>query len=127
MKKYTIPTNIESGAKRYMEGVLAGLEDTGILETVDTAALDILARNYSMFIKASSQLELEGMTITNQQGNLVAHPAIKISKDAQTQALKVMKEFGLTALARKKLPKMEKEKEEDSPFEQFIKQGKEVR
>ena len=40
--------------------------------------------------------------------------------------MKVMVEFGLTAKARTKLSKMEKP-EEDSPFEQFIKEGKEIR
>ena len=42
------------------------------------------------------------------------------------QAVKIMQEFGLTAKARTKLPKLEK-KEEDSPLEQFVKEGKETR
>lgn len=37
-----------------------------------------------------------------------------------------MLEFGLTAKARTKLPKM-KEQDEDSPFEEFVKGGKEIR
>ncbi|MCS3064920.1 hypothetical protein NXX40_22920 [Parabacteroides distasonis] len=39
--------------------------------------------------------------------------------------MKVMLEFGLTAKARTKLPKVEQDGY--SPFEQFIKEGKEVR
>lgn len=85
----------------------------------------MLARNYSMFIKASKQLEDEGLTVTSDRGNIAPHPAIKIAKDAQTQAMKVMLEFGLTAKARTKLPKVEQDGY--SPFEQFIKEGKEVR
>lgn len=102
------------------------LNGRGVLETVDDAALTMLARNYSMFIKASKQLEREGLTVTSDRGNIAPHPAIKIAKDAQTQAMKVMLEFGLTAKARTKLPKM-KEQDEDNPFEQFIKEGKEIR
>ena len=126
MKNYTIPKDIESDAMDYMKNVLDELDKRGIIEDVDSAALTMLARNYSMFIKASKQLEKDGLTIESDRGNMAPHPAIKIAKDAQTQAMKVMAEFGLTAKARTKLPKMEKE-EEDTPFEVFIKSGKETR
>ena len=39
----------------------------------------------------------------SDRGNIAPHPAIKIAKDAQTQAMKVMAEFGLTAKARTKI------------------------
>ena len=122
MIDYTIPKDIEKDAKDYMQNVLEQLDSTGMLENV---ALTMLARNYSMFIKASKQLEDEGLTVTSDRGNIAPHPAIKIAKDAQTQAMKVMLEFGLTAKARTKLPKVEQDGY--SPFEQFIKEGKEVR
>ena len=122
MIDYTIPKDIEKDAKDYMQNVLEQLDSTGML---DSAALTMLARNYSMFIKASKQLEDEGLTVTSDRGNIAPHPAIKIAKDAQTQAMKVMLEFGLTAKARTKLPKVEQDGY--SPFEQFIKEGKEVR
>ena len=109
MKNYKIPKDIESDAKDYMKNVLDELDKRGIIEDVDSAALTMLARNYSMFIKASKQLEKDGLTIESDRGNMAPHPAIKIAKDAQTQAMKVMAEFGLTAKARTKLPKMEKE------------------
>ena len=96
------------------------------MDKVDNAALSMLARNYSTFIKASKQLEKDGLTVISDRGNLTAHPLIKVAKDAQIQAMKVMVEFGLTAKARTKLSKMEKP-EEDSPFEKFIKEGKEIR
>lgn len=126
MNNYKIPSDICKEAKDYMKDVLQRLEESGVLENVDTAALDMLARNYSMFIAASKQIEREGATITNVQGNIVKHPAVTIAKDAQVQAVKIMQEFGLTAKARTKLPKLEK-KEEDSPLEQFVKEGKETR
>lgn len=127
MNNYKIPSDICKEAKDYMKDVLQRLEESGVLENVDTAALDMLARNYSMFIAASKQIEREGATITNVQGNIVKHPAVTIAKDAQVQAVKIMQEFGLTAKARTKLPKLEKKEEEDSPLEQFVKEGKETR
>lgn len=126
MGKYIIPNDIEQEAAEYMGDVLSELKDRSILEEVDNAALTMLARNYSMFIQASKQLEIDGLTVTSDRGNISPHPLIKIAKDAQTQAMKVMLEFGLTAKARTKLPKKDIE-DEASPFEQFIKDGKEFR
>lgn len=100
------------------------LEENGVMEDVDTAALTMLARNYSMFIKASKQLEKDGLTVVSDRGNLSPHPAIKIAKDAQTQAMKVMVEFGLTAKARTKLPKLDANTGTESPLEAFIKSNK---
>ena len=99
MINYTIPKDIEKDAKVYMQNVLEQLDSTGMLENVDSAALTMLARNYSMFIKASKQLEDEGLTVTSDRGNIAPHPAIKIAK----------------------------EQDGYNPFEQFIKEGKETR
>lgn len=127
-KKFTIPTDIEDEAKVYIQDVLDMLKSNGVMEDVDTAALTMLARNYSMFIKASKQLEQEGLTVVSDRGNLSPHPAIKIAKDAQTSAMKVMAEFGLTAKARTKLPKLEATTGADTPLESFLKsKKKEVR
>lgn len=120
--KFKIPSDIEEEAKVYIEDVITMLEDSGVMEDVDNAALTMLARNYSMFIKANKQLEKEGLTVTSDRGNIAAHPAIKIAKDAQVQAMKVMAEFGLTAKARTKLPKLESSSE--TPFEAFMKNSK---
>ena len=49
MKKYSIPKGIEKEAAEYIQGVLAELENRGVLENIDNAALDMLARNYSTF------------------------------------------------------------------------------
>lgn len=125
MNDYIIPKDIEKDAKVYIQNVIKQLENTGMLENVDSAALTMLARNYSMFIKASKQLEDEGLTVTSDRGNIAPHPAIKIAKDAQTQAMKVMLEFGLTAKSRSKFKL--KEVDDNNPFEQFVKEGKETR
>ncbi len=121
--KFTVPDDIQEEAKSYMQNVCDVLEAKGVMENVDTAALNMLARNYSMFIQATKQIEAEGITITTERGNIAAHPAIKIAKDAQTSAVKIMLEFGLTAKARTKLSKMATP-DEDSPLEAFVKNSK---
>lgn len=125
--KFKIPTDIEKKAKDYMKDVILMLEDNSLMKNVDNAALTMLARNYSMFIKASKQLEKDGLTVVSDRGNIAPHPAIKIAKDAQIQAMKVMEKFGLTAKDRTKIAKLNSGDKELSPLEQFVKNSKEVR
>lgn len=125
--KFKIPTDIEKEAKNYMKDVILMLEDNSLMKNVDNAALTMLARNYSMFIKASKQLEKDGLTVVSDRGNIAPHPAIKIAKDAQIQAMKVMEKFGLTAKDRTKIAKLNSGDKELSPLEQFVKNSKEVR
>lgn len=124
---FKIPTDIEKEAKDYMKDVILMLEDNSLMKNVDNAALTMLARNYSMFIKASKQLEKDGLTVVSDRGNIAPHPAIKIAKDAQIQAMKVMEKFGLTAKDRTKIAKLNSGDKELSPLEQFVKNSKEVR
>lgn len=125
--KFKIPTDIEKEAKDYMKDVILMLEDNSLMKNVDNAALTMLARNYSMFIKASKQLEKDGLTVVSDRGNIAPHPAIKIAKDAQIQAMKVMEKFGLTAKDRTKIAKLNSGDKELSPLEQFVKNSREVR
>ena len=124
---FKIPTDIEKEAKDYMKDVILMLEDNSLMKNVDNAALTMLARNYSMFIKASKQLEKDGLTVVSDRGNIAPHPAIKIAKDAQIQAMKVMEKFGLTAKDRTKIAKLNSGDKELSPLEQFVKNSNEVR
>lgn len=124
---FKIPTDIEKEAKEYMKNVIQMLDESGVMQDVDSAALTMLARNYSMFIKASKQLEKDGLTVVSDRGNIAPHPAIKIAKDAQIQAMKVMEKFGLTAKDRTKIAKLSDNSKELSPLEQFVKDSKEVR
>ena len=124
---FKIPSDIEKEAKDYMKDVILMLEDNSLMKNVDNAALTMLARNYSMFIKASKQLEKDGLTVVSDRGNIAPHPAIKIAKDAQIQAMKVMEKFGLTAKDRTKIAKLNSGDKELSPLEQFVKNSKEVR
>ena len=124
---FKIPTDIEKESKYYMKDVILMLEDNSLMKNVDNAALTMLARNYSMFIKASKQLEKDGLTVVSDRGNIAPHPAIKIAKDAQIQAMKVMEKFGLTAKDRTKIAKLNSGDKELSPLEQFVKNSKEVR
>lgn len=126
MSKFSIPQDIEPEAKEYMKSVCNMLTDNGVMEDVDKAALTMLARNYSMFIKANKQLEKDGLTVTSDRGNIAQHPLVKVARDAQNSAVKLMEKFGLTVKDRSRLPGLS-EGSDDSPLAQFVKQSKEVR
>jgi phage terminase small subunit len=57
MKKFEISENLADEAKAYIEDVLLMLEQSGIMEDVDEAAIQMLAHNYSTFIKANKIIE----------------------------------------------------------------------
>ena len=124
MKKIEFSEKLAPEALEYIQEVLRMLEEKGIIENVDDAAIKMLAYNYSTFIKANKIIEDEGLTVTSDRGNVAEHPAVKIARDAQTQAMKVMSEFGLTAKARCKLPKLNVAETDESPLEAFIKAKK---
>lgn len=127
MSKFTVPTYLCKEAKDYMQDVIRHLMDSEMIENVDTAALNMLSHNYNTFIMANKQLQKDGLTVTSDRGNISEHPLIKVAKDAQTQAMKVMLEFGLTAKSRAKLNGKESTDKELSPLEHFMKGDKEIR
>lgn len=128
MSKFVMPTGLCKEAKDYMKDVVEHLTEAGVIESVDIAALNMLARCYDTFILASKQLETDGLTVRSDRGNISEHPLVKVRKDAITQSIKIMTEFGLTAKSRAKLPQMDNTDDELSPLEQFVKNNsKEIR
>lgn len=125
-KKFQIPEGIEKEAADYIKKVVLYLEKNNQFDDVDTAALTMLARNYSLFITASKDIIENGILAKGSRNNSIPNPAIKIANDAQIQAVKIMEKFGLTAKDRKKLI-IGDDEEEDSPLMQFIKNEKEIR
>ena len=127
MSNFKLPTGLNKETRDYMKDVISHLTEAGVMENVDTAALNMLARCYDTFVLASKQLETDGLTVRSDRGNISEHPLVKVRKDAITQSIKIMTEFGLTAKSRAKLPQMENADSELTPLEQFVKNNREVR
>lgn len=121
---FKLPENLEPEVKEYMARVLQMLEDNEIIDTVDTFSFKMLAQNYNTFIKANKIVDEEGMISLNSKGQPIPHPAVRIAKEAQVAALKIMADYGLTAKSRTKLPKLASQTGEESPLEAFVKQNK---
>ena len=84
MKNYKIPKDIEQDVKEYMKNVSDEFDKRVIIYDADSSALIMLARNYSMFIKASKQREIDCLSLNSDRGNLSPYPAIKLSNDSLT-------------------------------------------
>ena len=86
----------------YVKNVVKLLTEKELIDTVDTASIQMLLNNYSIYLKATEQMG-DYYTIINTVGNIVSNPLNKIANDAQIQCTKIFKNFGLSALDRKKL------------------------
>jgi P27 family predicted phage terminase small subunit len=105
----------------YMAAVRAKLEAAGKWEDVDIAALEMLRLNLDLMNQAKETIDEEGLFLLSDRGNKAAHPAVRMFKEFQGKAVEIMKDYGLTALSRKKLDRGDPPKEEPSPLEEFLK------
>lgn len=122
-KKKTAPApiyGVSLQVEALMMEIVAYLKKNKKYEKVDEAAMNILATQLDVFFRLSREVKAEGPVIFNQkETKLIVNPKIFPMNQAEAYALKIMKEYGLTALARKNLGKMNAASEE-SPLEKFI-------
>lgn len=104
-----------------MNAVETKLRADGKWEDVDIAALEMLRLNLDLMNQAKETIDSEGMFVMSDRGNMAAHPAVRMFKEFQGKAVEIMKDYGLTALSRKKLERGEPPKDEPSPLEEFLK------
>lgn len=118
--KFTLPKNLEEETIEYINNVLKYLEKNESLQVIDGGALYMLTESYNTYIKASKQLNKEGLTFENNMGNVAPHPAFSIRKASLSQAMDILRDFGLSLKSRKQIKKDESN-EEDSPLVEFLK------
>lgn len=123
--KFTPPKGILPQAEQYIKKVVKYLQANEQIDEVDDAALTMLAINYSLFLQASQESLEQGLTVDGSRGP-ISNPTIKVARDCQVQAIKLMEKYGLTSLDRRKLLE-DDGVDEDSPLMQFINEEKEIR
>lgn len=102
-----------------MSAIVAFLKRNGKYESVDDTALAMLARQLDVFQCASAMVSAEGVMVYNAKEQLIPNPKLAIMNQAEVMCLKILKEYGLTALSRKVLGSMD-QSAEPSPLEAFI-------
>ncbi len=107
-------------AEAMMQEIVAFVKRNGRYEKVDEAAMMILAAQLDVFCKASRAVAAEGVMVWNSNETvLIPNPKIAVMNQAEACCLKIMKEYGLTALSRKNLGAMT-ESLDRSPLEKFM-------
>lgn len=121
-KDFDLPDGMTVQVKKYICAVIDTLDADGKLLAVDAMAVYSLAESYSAYVQASKVIRKEGLTVEGSRGAKVAHPAIKIARDAKRDCLDICRDFGLTLASRGKIKETAITTEE-SPLTRFMKTG----
>jgi len=103
----------------YIAEVKAHLEDTRSMCALDPMPISILGVQLNTFCECATAINAEGLLVKGEKGGLIANPKIAIMNQAETMALKIMKEYGLLPKSRKELGKGAEPKKK-SPLSAFI-------
>ena len=79
------------------------LDQQGIVDVVDRAALTVLCTLWARRCQAAAVLAEQGMFVLGSTGQPVEHPALAIERHADALFLRYCEQYGLTAVARARL------------------------
>ena len=116
-KKPPCPTWLSREAKAEWKRITPKLEELGIIDEVDRAALACYCETWNQFFKAIKTLRKEGETFTTPAGYIQQHPSVAILNAARAALIKYASQFGLTPSGRVGL--MQKETENLDPLTAF--------
>ena len=97
------PESLPEDAKRFWHEHVPYLASAGLLDRVDTAALEMVATAYARFWQANRVLEEDGLFVEGSRGQTKPHPAVRIEADARDAFIRGCESFGLSPLARVRL------------------------
>ena len=97
------PDGLDKDGKAEWGRVAGELHKLGLLTKIDKAALAQYCFNYSIWIKATREIQKDGMVIIAQSGFPVQSPYLAIANKAQGEMRKWMTEFGMTPSSRTKI------------------------
>ena len=111
IKRPRKPNKMHVESKKVWEKVCDVMEAAGTISVLDELALTLLCDTMVIYKKAHDQVMDDGFLIqsTTRHGTMTkTHPATQIRDNAQTQILRILKEFGMTPAARGQKPSTEK-------------------
>lgn len=107
-KKINKYSNYSKKTQTFMDAVENYIVNKyGDIEPQWEGMLEMLALNYDMFQKCGKEIEKSGLMIENRFGNFIKNPLLKAQSDAQTQALRIIKEFGISPYGAGKIKDVE--------------------
>lgn len=103
-----------------MRQIVGQLKELDLLEGADEGGLTMICLNYDLLLSAREEIAVDGITTTNSKGIVVPSPAVSVAMQAQTQLIKLLREYGLTSKARATLKKYDPPEPEKSPLSRFL-------
>ncbi len=97
------PDHFPEAARQAWDVIVPTLAKIGLLDGIDSLALEGLCVLVARAREARTILERDGLVAESARGALVAHPAIRIERDAWTAFLRFAEQYALTPVARTRL------------------------
>lgn len=93
----------EPEAREWWSDFVGTMAEIGMLDLIDRGVLLMAATQYAIAVRAMKVLHAQGYFSTGSTGQMNAHPALKILNEATDKHLRLIREYGGTALARSQL------------------------
>lgn len=116
---FVVDKKYSKATKAYLKSVVDYLDSENLIHDVDSCSLNLLCHYYEAFNSISNQIASDGYLIEKPNGEKEEHPLTKKLNDIEIQLFKILQEYGLTPLSRKRL-KIERSDIDNSPLSNFI-------
>ncbi len=99
-RKPNAPSDLSEDAAREWRRVVPLLDERGLVEHLDVAALRVYCEAVALHVAASRIVATKGPLVEGQKGNAVRNPAIMIQRQAAADIARGAAQFGLTPADR---------------------------
>jgi P27 family predicted phage terminase small subunit len=97
------PSYLPPLAKKEWRVILPQLQSLGLISDLDIYGLAAYCNAYATWVDALGQIKKTGALVRSPNGYPMPSPWIKISRDAQDEMMRWLKEFGMTPAARSRV------------------------
>lgn len=97
------PEDLPEDGRKVWEQIVPRLAEVGIVDKVDTFALEAMCTQWARAKQASRIIADQGHVTLGSTGQLVEHPALQTERTAYQQFLRFAEHFALTPVARTRL------------------------
>ena len=112
-----IPSELNEDGQWLWQRIVAEYLPVGLLTNVDEGSLKILCNEYGTYMEADDLIKAKGLEVSDDKGNIVANPMLKVRNDAMKNYNSLCSKFGITPSDRARLSAPEKQP--DDPFNKF--------
>jgi P27 family predicted phage terminase small subunit len=117
----TCPKHLDKIAKTEWKRLSGDLIASGLLTTVDRAALAAYCDVYSRWVQATTALQIQGLVITStKSGYPIPNPYVAIANTSLTLMHKFSVEFGFTPSSRSRIHVAQPANTSDDPLMRFM-------